>query len=59
MNKKELADKIYEAEMVIQNSSNKEEIRTAKKTIQSLSSKINNLEDLMFIDDYIQKKLKK
>lgn len=58
MKKKELknfAKKIAKAELIIANSSDEAEIKDAKNEILYYSSQIRNLEDMLLIDDLIQK----
>lgn len=57
MNKKEiknLAKRIADAEYIIQNSLDKEEVKKAKSTIMELSKRITSLEDMMILDEMIQ-----
>lgn len=58
-NLKEIAEKILKFETIIQNSQNAEEIQAAKVEISILSKKIKSLEDMLIIDEIIQKKIKK
>lgn len=58
--KKKIARRIAAAERIIQNGRNKESIESAKEEIINLTSKYNlSLEDMMDIDDMVQKILKK
>jgi len=58
--KRKLARRIAAAERIIQNSRNKESIESAEEEIINLTSKYNlSLEDMMDIDDMVQKILKK
>jgi len=58
--KKKIARRIAAAERIIQNSRNKESIESAEEEIINLTSKYNlSLEDMMDIDDMVQKILKK
>lgn len=57
MKKKELkniAQKIAEAEKIIQNNDSPESIKEAKNLIFSLSNKIESLSDMELIDDMVQ-----
>lgn len=57
MKKKELktlAKRIAEAELIIQNSSDKKEINEAKNKIMELSSHAIDLEDIMILDELVQ-----
>lgn len=57
MNKKEiknLAKRIADAEYIIQNSLDKEEVKKAKSTIMELSKRITSFEDMMILDEMIQ-----
>ena len=57
MNKKELkknAERIAECEYIIQNSSDKEEVKKAKKDIFHVSGKITSMEEMMLLDELIQ-----
>ena len=57
MNKKEiknLAKRIADAEYIIQNSLDKEEVKKAKSTIMELSKRITSFEDMMILDEIIQ-----
>ena len=57
MKKKELktlAKRIAEAELIIQNSSDKKEINEAKNKIMELSSLAIDLEDIMILDELVQ-----
>lgn len=58
MKKKELmqiASQIIEAEKIINTSTDKEKVKSAKQKIYSLSSRIHSLEDMCEIDEIIQK----
>jgi len=58
--KKKIARRIAAAERIIQNGRNKESIESAEEEIINLTSKYNlSLEDMMDIDDMVQKILKK
>jgi len=61
MKKKELnklASIIAEAEMLLQETSDPNEIKETKKKIMKLSSRITSLEDIMILDELIQNKIK-
>lgn len=58
MNKKELknlAKKIAECERIIQSSNDKEEIARAKNQELYYSSKLGSLEDMLVVDEMVQK----
>lgn len=56
---KELANEFLKAQLIIESeSSSRQEKEKAMKRIDELSETITNFEDFLFIDDYIQKKLK-
>ena len=56
---KQLAQKIAKYELIIQKSENKEEVSQAKKEIMSLSGCVDNIDDMVALDDYIQEILSK
>lgn len=56
---KNLANKIAQAERVIQTSSNKTEIFEAEQRIIELSGRATNIEDMMQIDEMVQEILAK
>jgi hypothetical protein len=55
---KNLAVQIARAERTLQTSSDKQEIANAQSEILRLSKRVTSLEDLMLIDDLVQKELK-
>ena len=56
---KELAKEFLKAQLIIDSeTSSKEEKEKAMCKIDKMSESITNFEDFLFIDDYIQKKLK-
>lgn len=55
---KNLAVQIARAERTLQTSSDAQEIANAQSEILRLSKRVTSLEDLMLIDDLIQKELK-
>lgn len=55
---KSLAVQIARAERTLQASSDTQEIANAQSEILRLSKRVTSLEDLMLIDDLIQKELK-
>ena len=55
---KSLAVQIARAERTLQTSSDAKEIANAQSEILRLSKRVTSLEDLMLIDDLIQKELK-
>ena len=55
---KNLAVQIVRAERTLQTSSDAKEIANAQSEILRLSKRVTSLEDLMLIDDLIQKELK-
>lgn len=56
---KELANEFLKAQLIIESeSSSQQDKEKAMKRIDELSETITNFEDFLFIDDYIQKKLK-
>jgi hypothetical protein len=55
---KNLAVQIARAERTLQTSSDKQEIANAQSEIMRLSKRVTSLEDLMLIDDLVQKELK-
>ena len=55
---KNLAVQIARAERTLQTSSNEQEVANAQSEILRLSKRVTSLEDLMLIDDLIQKELK-
>jgi hypothetical protein len=55
---KSLAVQIARAERTLQTSSDTQEIANAQSEILRLSKRVTSLEDLMLIDDLIQKELK-
>lgn len=60
MKKKEMrniAKKIAESELIIANSSDKNEIQKAKGTILALSNRITNLNDMLELDVLVQELL--
>ena len=62
MKKKELinlANKIVECETVIQTSNNKQAVYNAENEIIKLTSKLNTIEDMMFVDNFIINLLEK
>lgn len=62
MKKKELkhiAEKIAKAEFIIQNSDDKKAITRAQNDILTLSSSIDNLNDIIAIDEMVQEILSK
>ena len=56
---KNLAEKIAEAELIIQNSNDESVIENAQKLILKLTSQITSIEDMLLLDEKIQKILKK
>ena len=61
MKKKELiklAGQIAQAEIDLQESKNPERNKELKQKIMKLSSRITSLEDIMILDELIQKKIK-
>jgi len=61
MKKKELvklAGQIAQAELDLQESSDPDNSKEIKKKIMKLSSRITSLEDIMILDELIQRKLK-
>ena len=56
---KEIAEKIFEAEKILQSNVSEEEKTRAKETILLMSKKITSLEDIMILDEIIQKKFRK
>lgn len=55
---KNLAVQIARAERTLQTSSDAQEIANAQSEILRLSKRVTSLEDLMLIDDLVQKELK-
>lgn len=61
MKKKELkriAEQIAQTEINLQKSENPEKVRELKEKIIKLSSRITSLEDVMILDELIQKEIK-
>lgn len=56
---KNLAKKIAKAELIIQNSNDESVIENAQKLILKLTSQITSIEDMLLLDEKIQKILKK
>ena len=56
---KNLAEKIAKAELIIQNSDDESVIENAQKLILKLTSQITSIEDMLLLDEKIQKILKK
>ena len=56
---KNLAEKIAKAELIIQNSNDESVIENAQKLILKLTSQITSIEDILLLDEKIQKILKK
>lgn len=56
---KNLAEKIAKAELIIQNSNDESVIENAQKLILKLTSQITSIEDMLLLDEKIQKILKK
>ena len=56
---KEIAEKIFEAEKILQSNVSEEEKTRAKEIILLMSKKITSLEDIMILDEIIQKKFRK
>ena len=56
---KNLAEKIAKAELIIQNSNDESVIENAQKLILKLTSQITSIEDMLLLDEKIQKFLKK
>ena len=54
---KNLAAQFARAERTLQTSSNEQEIANAQSEILRLSQRVTSLEDLMLLDDLIQKEL--
>jgi hypothetical protein len=50
---------LAEAELIIQNSTDKEQIDTAKAKVFAISSKIRNFEDMCLLDELTQGYLSK
>ena len=51
---KNLAKKIAKLEMIIQNSSDSNEIRKAQDAMLELSGQVNNFTDMMELDELVQ-----
>lgn len=51
---KNLAQRIADAEYIIQNSTDAKEISRAQSTILELSKKVVGLEDMMMLDELVQ-----
>lgn len=56
---KHIAEKIAKAEFIIQNSDDKKAITRAQNDILTLSSSIDNLNDIITIDEMVQEILSK
>lgn len=56
---KSLAQKIAKAEMIVNTSTDKQEINRAKETIMKLSSHVDSLDDITAIDEMVQEILNK
>lgn len=56
--KKQLAEKIAKYERIVQNSTNKKEIKQAQNKIVELSSHVETIEDIVDIDEMVQDLLK-
>ena len=54
---KNIAQKIFECEEIIANSSDKAEIQKAQGMILALSHRVNNLDDMLEIDVLVQEML--
>lgn len=55
---KNLAKKIAEAEMIVQNSDDKKAVHQAQERIMELSGKVTSLDDIVRIDEMVQEYLK-
>lgn len=55
---KNLAVQIARAERTLQTASNEQEVANAQSEILRLSKRVTSLEDLMLLDDLIQKEMK-
>ena len=55
---KNLAVQIARAERTLQTTSNEQEVANAQSEILRLSKRVTSLEDLMLLDDLIQKEMK-
>lgn len=56
---KNLAEKIAKAELIIQNSNDESVIENVQKLILKLTGQITSIEDILLLDEKIQKILKK
>lgn len=56
--KKQLAEKIARYERIVQNSTDKKEIKQAQNKIVELSSHVETIEDIVDIDEMVQDLLK-
>ena len=56
--KKQLAGKIAKYERIVQNSTDKKEIKQAQNKIVELSSHVETIEDIVDIDEMVQDLLK-
>ena len=56
---KNLAVQIADAEKILSNNPSPEERKEAENTIMRLTSRVTSLEDMMYMDELIQKFLKK
>jgi hypothetical protein len=56
--KKQLAEKIAKYERIVQNSTDKKEIKQAQNKIVELSSHVETIEDIVDIDEMVQDLLK-
>ena len=54
---KNLAEKIAQAEHIIQTSDNQDEIQRAQMEIMTLSSHVDSLDDITIIDEMVQELL--
>lgn len=61
MKKKELkilAKKLAEAELIMRNSDNKEDIKKSKETIFKIGYQLSSFEDMCYVDELVQEILK-
>lgn len=56
---KNIAKQIAKQELIIRNSANAKEIRKAQDAIMDLSGRVEKLEDMVAIDEFVQEILEK